>query len=454
MLQQKQEKPPLINPATNKQYFSFMTDKKEFKKKPAPFRFKTFSQKQKQVLTWWHPKSPVSDADGIICDGAVRSGKTVGMAFSYIEWATSTFDQQNFSISGKTIASCRRNVITDLKKMLAGRGYRVKDHRAHNMLSIAKNGRVNHFYVFGGKDEGSQDLIQGITTAGAFFDEVALMPESFVTQATARCSVSGSKFWFNCNPAGPFHWFKVKYIDQLQKLRLIRLHFTMDDNLSLDEQTKERYKRMYSGIFYQRFIRGLWVMAEGVVYDLFDKAAHVVETIVRRYSEYYVSIDYGTQNPMTFGLWGLFENVWYKVKEYHYDGRAKRKQKTDSEYSKDLKDFLGKIRPRAVIVDPSATSFKEQLRRDRFIVQDAKNAVAEGISNLRSALSNGLIKYNDVCIETFKEFASYVWDPKYAKRGEDVPMKDNDHQLDADRYFVNTILFRPKAHISSRNMSI
>src|SRR5690606_29860799 len=156
----------------------------------------------------------------------------------------------------------------------------------------------------------------------------------FRCQATARCSVDGSKLWFNCNPEGPYHWFKVEYLDQLEEKNMLHLHFTMDDNLSLSEKVKERYKRMYSGVFYKRFILGLWVLAEGLIYDMFDKEKHVVPTENRRYTRYYVSIDYGTQNPTAFGLWGFYRGVWYKVKEYHYEGR-KGRQKTDSEYSSD-----------------------------------------------------------------------------------------------------------------------
>lgn len=449
------ERPPLINPETNKEYFAyFSTEKKMSRKKPAPFTFKPFSLKQAQILTWWRDDSPVKHKQGIIADGAVRSGKTVVMSLSYIMWAMDKFGDQNFGMAGKTIGSFRRNVVVPLKRMLKSRGYNVTDHRSYNMLAIAKDGVVNHFYIFGGKDEGSQDLIQGITLAGMFFDEVALMPESFVSQATARCSVTGSKFWFNCNPAGPYHWFKTKYLDNLEDLQLIHLHFLMDDNLSLSEEIKQRYQKMYSGLFYQRFILGLWVMAEGIIYDLFSKEDHVVKTEPRRYTEYYVACDYGVQNPLTFGLWGKFDGVWYKVKEFHYDGRKAKKQKTDVDYSKDLKEFIGKLKPRGIIVDPSATSFIAQLKRDRFYVIPADNKVAEGISNVRSALSQGLIKYNDICKETFKEFAAYVWDEKKAAKGEDVPKKDLDHQLDADRYFVQTILSKPKAVISGRNISI
>ena len=176
------------------------------------FQFSPFSKKQKQVLTWWCKESPVHSKDGIIADGAIRSGKTISMSLSFVMWAMNSFSGNNFAMCGKTIGSFRRNVLFWLKLMLRSRGYSVTDHRADNLLTIRKDGKENYFYIFGGKDERSQDLIQGITLAGVFFDEVALMPESFVNQATGRCSVKGSKFWFNCNPDGPYHWFKVNWM--------------------------------------------------------------------------------------------------------------------------------------------------------------------------------------------------------------------------------------------------
>lgn len=420
--------------------------KKMIKKKPAPFKFKPFSKKQLKVLSWWTENSPHKDKDGIICDGSVRAGKTIVMSLSFVIWAMETFEEENLGMAGKTIGSFRRNVVKPLKRMLLSRGYKVKDHRADNMLEITFKGVTNYFYIFGGKDEGSQDLIQGITLAGMFFDEVALMPQSFVNQATARCSVDGSKLWFNCNPEGPYHWFKVEYLDQLEEKNMLHLHFTMDDNLSLSERVKERYRRMYSGIFYQRFILGLWVLAEGIIYDMFDEKKHFVKTEPREYTKYYVSVDYGTQNPTAFGLWGFYDGVWYKVKEYHHSGRD-GKQKTDKEYSKDLREFVGDLKITSVIVDPSAASFKAQLKEDGFRVKDADNDVINGIRNVATALDEGMIKYNDCCTHTKKEFASYVWDERAANRGEDRPVKENDHHMDSDRYFVNTILFR-KSRIS------
>lgn len=262
------------------------------------FQFKPFSQKQRKILNWWCPDSPVKGYDGIIADGAIRSGKTVSMSLSFAIWAMDTFNGQNFAMCGKTIGSFRRNVLFWLKLMLKSRGYQVSDHRADNLVIIRHGAVENYFYIFGGKDERSQDLIQGITLAGVFFDEVALMPESFVNQATGRCSVQGSKYWFNCNPDGPYHWFKVNWInkstgylgrEKTAKVRaeaaakgleaglknILYVHFTMDDNLSLSEEIKARYRSMYTGVFFKRYILGLWAMAEGIIYDMFDADKHV-----------------------------------------------------------------------------------------------------------------------------------------------------------------------------------
>ena len=195
----------------------------KMRKRPV-FKFKAFSQKQRMVLNWWTENSPVKDYDGIIADGAIRSGKTVSMSLSFVFWAMDSFNGENFIMAGKTINSFRRNVLVNLINMLRSRGYNCIHHlsgETPNMLEVTRKSVTNYFYIFGGKDEGSQDLVQGITAAGAFFDEVALMSESFVNQATGRCSVEGSKFWFNCNPGGPLHWFKTNWIDKCREKKLV-----------------------------------------------------------------------------------------------------------------------------------------------------------------------------------------------------------------------------------------
>lgn len=409
------------------------------------FHFSTFSRKQNQVLTWWCEDSPVHDKDGIIADGAIRSGKTISMSLSFVMWAMHTFNGQNFAMCGKTIGSFRRNVLFWLKLMLKSRGYSVTDRRADNLILIRKGDAENYFYIFGGKDERSQDLIQGITLAGVFFDEVALMPESFVNQATGRCSVEGSKFWFNCNPDGPYHWFKLNWIDKRKEKQLLYLHFTMDDNLSLSEKIKIRYRNMYTGVFYKRYILGLWAMAEGIIYDMFSEAQHVKDPSLFENllldSNRYVSCDYGTQNATVFLLWEKgTDGVWYCTKEYYYSGREEGKQKTDAEYADDLENWLDKMEIRAIIVDPAAASFIAELRKRGFKIIKAKNDVEDGIRLVATKLNLQKIVFSTACINTIKEFASYIWDKKAAENGEDKPVKQYDHAMDAVRYFVYTIL--------------
>ena len=406
------------------------------------FKFQPFSEKQNRILTWWTAKSAVKDMDGIIADGAIRSGKTISMSLSFVMWAMSTFDNQSFGMAGKTIGSFRRNVLFWLKLMLFSRGYRYKDHRADNLLEVSKGNVTNYFYIFGGKDERSQDLIQGITLAGMFFDEVALMPESFVNQATGRLSVDGSKMWFNCNPDGPYHWFKVNWIDKKIDKRLIYLHFTMDDNLSLSERIKERYRSMYSGVFYQRYIQGLWTVAEGVIFDMFDVARHVYNAVIEFLTtESYVSIDYGTQNATVFLLWKKGkDNVWYCVKEYYYSGRDSKKQKTDVQFADELEEFVKDCNIKRIVVDPSAASFIAELKTRGFKIKKANNDVLDGIRFTGSLLNADKIRFHADCVNTIKEFSAYIWDVKAADKGEDKPIKSNDHAMDAVRYFCYTII--------------
>ena len=406
------------------------------------FKFKPFSEKQKKVLTWWCPDSPVKDYDGIIADGAIRSGKTLCMSLSFVIWAMTTFDGQNFAVCGKTIGSLRRNVLFWLKLMLRSRGYTVLDRRTENLLIIRRGDSLNYFYAFGGKDERSQDLIQGITLAGVFFDEVALMPESFVNQATARCSVTGSKFWFNCNPEGPRHWFYVKWIRKCKKRRLLYLHFTMDDNLSLSEEIKARYRRDYVGVFFDRYIRGLWVVAEGLVYTMFvrDPNRFILHaTTAGMDGQFYISCDYGTNHAFSLGLWCVRGREAIRIKEFYWDSRSPGKyEKTDEEYYLDLEQLASGYYIRKVIVDPSALSFITCIRRhEKFTVWPAENSVLDGIRVTASLLNGGMIKIHESCINTIREFGLYRWDEA---KNSDTVIKEFDHAMDDMRYFCYTIL--------------
>ena len=225
-----------------------------------------FSEKQLRVLSWWHDRSADCGRDAIICDGAVRSGKTFCMSLSFVIWSFYFRGGTDFALCGKTIRSLRRNMVTPILPLLQSLGFSCEEKLAQNLLLVRYRGRQKRFYLFGGKDEASASLIQGMTLAGVLFDEVALMPRSFVEQALARCSVDGSRFWFNCNPEHPEHWFHTEWIKQAEGKNALYLHFTMDDNPSLSEEVKRRYESLYSGVFYERFVRGKWVAVYGAVY--------------------------------------------------------------------------------------------------------------------------------------------------------------------------------------------
>lgn len=357
------------------------------------------------------------------------------MTVGFVLWSMSSFNNQTFAICGKTIEALRRNVIRHMPIWLEGI-CTVTERRSENMLIITAGNRTNTYYLFGGRDESSYSVIQGITLAGAFLDEVALMPRSFVEQAMARCSVTGSKFWFNCNPESPSHWFYQEWIKKHIERDILYLHFTMDDNLSLSEKIKRRYENMYSGVFYDRYIRGLWVVAEGLIYSMFNKDYHVVPSIPRPYEKYYISCDYGTLNPTSAGLWGLSDGVWYRMREYYYDGRKMQKQRTDEEHYAAIEELTGGLPIKEIIVDPSAASFIEVIRRhDRFNVEQASNRVLDGIRDVATQLKAGKILICDCCTDCIREFGLYRWDEKAT---EDRPLKTDDHAMDDVRYFVRT----------------
>ena len=189
-----------------------------------------FSEKQRRVLTWWRPGSPDWRRQAIICDGAVRSGKTLCTGLSFFCWAMCSFQNRSFALCGRTIQSARRNILSDLIPVLERMGFRCVERLSRNMVQVRLGGRRNTFYLFGGKDESSAALIQGITLAGVLMDEAALMPRSFVEQAAARCSVSGSRLWFSCNPESPAHWFYQEWVLKAEEKNALRIRVSMADN--------------------------------------------------------------------------------------------------------------------------------------------------------------------------------------------------------------------------------
>ena len=398
--------------------------------------YQNFSKRQLLAMTWWN-RPQFQHLDAIICDGAVRSGKTVCMADGFFIWSMRSFTGCNFALCGRSISSLRRNVVSNLSAWLGGL-FTVREHRADNRLVVRYGDRENTYYLFGGLDESSYKQIQGITLAGVFLDEVALMPRSFVEQTCARCSVAGSKLWFNCNPAGPEHWFYKEWICKAKEKNALLLHFTMADNPGLAESIRKRYETLYTGVFYRRYVLGQWCMAEGLVYA-FRPEAHL-ESKIPPTGRYYISVDYGTMNPFSAGLWCVSDGVAYRIGEYYYDGRQRQATKTDEEYYTEMEKLAAGYPITSVVVDPSAASFIATIRRKgRFSVRKAKNAVQDGIRLVASCLQAGALKIHPDCADAIREFSLYSWESGGAK---DQPLKENDHAMDDIRYFCATVLAR------------
>ena len=390
-------------------------------------------------MTWW-AREKYRRFDAIICDGAVRSGKTLSMGIGFFLWAMRRFDERQFALCGKTIVSLRRNVLHEILPWLGTLGFRCEEKRSENLLIVRCGGRENRFYLFGGHDEGSAALIQGITLAGVLFDEAALMPRSFVEQASARCSVSGSRLWFNCNPEGPQHWFYREWILRAEERGALYLHFTMEDNPSLSPRIRARYEKAYSGTFYRRFVLGEWTAAKGLIYDFFTSEEYCAGVPEKPWERVRVSVDYGTVNPMSFGLWALRGGVWYRVKEYYYDARREGRQKTDAEYLEDLRRFTEGERVEKVIIDPSAASFIEAVKRAGYPVSRADNNVADGLRVTADLLKRRKIVICEGCENSLKEIAQYCWEDGGA--GRDRPRKEKDHAMDEMRYFAMSVAGR------------
>lgn len=404
------------------------------------------SEKQKQLLAFGY-----TGYDALIAYGAVRSGKTSLMVVAFVDWAMREFDGCKLGICGKTVGSAIENVIRPFLAMKrTHERYRIRWNRSEKLLTVSRGKVCNVFEVFGGKDEASQDLIQGRTLAGVLMDEVALMPRSFVNQATARCSVDGSKFWFNCNPDNPRHWFYIEWILKAREKNALVLHFRLDDNPSLSEHIRKRYESQYHGVFRRRYIDGDWVVAEGLVYQYdesevsctHEEAAGLREMpsgeMVDGKGAWYVSIDYGIVNPFAALLWRVTPDCAYVVDEYYFDSREEGRRLTDAEHLDNVERLVGSRKIEGVVIDPSASSFKEEIwRRGRLMVTDADNEVVEGIRVTDQMLSKGAIKVAQGCSGTLSEMGMYRWDDKAAK---DSVVKEFDHAMDAMRYMANTVM--------------
>lgn len=408
--------------------------------------YQNFSKRQLLAMTWWN-RPRLREKDGILCDGAIRSGKTLSMVTGFFLWSMTCFDGCIFALCGKTIGALRRNIVGNLPGWL-GDVLSIRECRSENKLVVTDwAGRSNTYYLFGGQDESAYKLIQGITLAGVLLDEAALMPRSFVEQACARCSVSGSKLWFNCNPEGPEHWLYKEWIQKAREKNLLHLHFTMADNPGLDPAIRARYEAMYTGAFYRRYVLGQWCMAEGLVYD-FQPSTHITEDIPET-GRYYISVDYGTQNPFSAGLWCVAGGRAVRVREFYHNGRESGRMLTDEEYYRELEKLAGACPVEFVVVDPSAASFIATIRsHGRFSVRKAKNDVLNGIRLVAQMLREGILQFAPGCKDTIREFSLYRWE----ENGEmDRVKKENDHAMDDIRYFCATVLRRQRQRIGGND---
>lgn len=413
-----------------------------------------FSPKQLDTLSWWSD-ADADMIDGIICDGAIRSGKTMSMSLGFVLWAMITFQDENFALCGKTIQSLRRNVIKPLKNLLDSFSrpkLTIIEHRSENYMTITDGTVSNDFYLFGGKDESSQDLIQGLTLAGVFLDEVALMPESFVNQATGRCSVTDSKMWFNCNPEGPDHYFKREWIDKADEKRLKHLHFTMNDNPSLSKQVRERYERMYSGVFYDRFISGLWVLASGIIFRYFadDPEPYLIDRIDTEgqvWSKLVIGMDFGGNGSMTTMCLTGYQNNYQNLTVLEERGLpitenidAARICDEFVAFYRDCMQKYGRVdwifpdSASTTMINSIITAAKKAGLPTRGITGCRKNEISERPKTIDLLFNTNRLKIVRDCSNIIKAISSMRWDEKKPNIPEDKNIGNCNDWYDAFCY--------------------
>lgn len=386
------------------------------------------SEKQRSFLAH-------SDSFITVADGAVRSGKTHASMIRLAELCAKG-PPGDFAVFGKTERTVKRNVVYPLQEGLPAGAVRY----VQGAGELYVFGR--RCWVVGANDARSEEKVRGMTLAGAYANEVTLYPHELWQQLIDRCSVDGAQILADCNPDSPYHWLHADYLTAgLPKKDLKRFRFKLDDNPVLNPEYKARLSRLHApgSLWHRRMVEGEWVVAEGAVYEQWDDEVHVVDEIPKIPERVVIGVDYGTQNATVFLAVGKVGRTWYVFDEYYHSGRETNRQKTDAEYSSEMRRFIERVgTPTAVVVDPSAASFKAQLSRDGVRkVRDADNAVLDGVREVSTALSDGTLKVLSRCERLRREFPNYVWDPKKQKQGVDEPMKSNDiHSLDALRYLV------------------
>ena len=364
------------------------------------------------------------------CHGAVRSGKSVGANVRWLQYIL-TRPPGNLLMVGKTIGSLERNVLTDLQSWVGPDNFKLR--KINKEVEIY--GRK--IWIEGAVDDSSFQKIQGETLAGVLGDEVTTWPESFFSMLMTRLSEKNAKAFLTMNPGSPNHWFKKRYLDRENELNMKSWHFLLEDNLYLDPTYVDNLKSEYTGLWYQRYIEGSWVLADGSVYANFDPGLHCVDKLPPgKWRSLYIGADYGQTHPTAFLKIIQIGDVYYVVDEY------KESDKLNSILSSDLKGFIDGKHPRSILVDPSAKSFKNQLVADGFKrVRNANNEVVNGLAKIANAFDTGkLVIVENKCPQLIEEIGGYHWDSQASERGLDKPVKSDDDLVDCLRYICNSIL--------------
>lgn len=365
-----------------------------------------------------------------LLEGSVSSGKTWISLVCWGFWLATMPQNQLYLMCGKSLTTLKRNCLIPLEAMFGQSNF--------SFSTSAKEAYLfgRRILLEGANDARSEGKIRGLTLQGAYCDELTLFPKDFFVMLLSRLRVPGAKLIATTNPDSPQHWIKREYIDRMAELDMLTMRFLLEDNTTLDPQYVAAVKAEYTGVFYHRFILGEWCVAEGLIYPMFDKAVHV-KSLPHPQGEWYVSVDYGTLNAFSAGLWCYDGTTAYRVAEYYYSGREQKRQRTNTQYLQSIQQLTAGKSISAVIVDPSAASFIAELRQAGFLVRKGKNDVVEGIRRTAAALEQGKLLFSPDCKNSFREFALYRWDESSSQ---DRPIKENDHAMDDIRYFVSTIL--------------
>lgn len=423
-------------------------------KKPATFKFKQFSDQQKRLIHWWRPITKVSENNYIIADGSIRSGKTIAMICGFLIWSLTIFKGESFIIAGKTMGALKKNVVRPMLQILEAWELPYQYIRSGTDARIEIGS--NTYYLYGANTEASQDALQGLTAAGAYLDEAALFPKSFVDQAIGRCSVDGWKFWMNCNPAGPHHYIHEEFIKNPGKKKVYHLHFTMDDNLSMSPKRKEEYKNAWQvgSVFYKRFILGKWVAADGLIYQQFAdnvKAYTITEEWLKNNPIMYavIGVDFGgTKSAHSFTLTGYTAGYRQVVV---LDEWYCKKRITPEQLNAKFIDFVRRAQTKYKVYEAYCDSAEQTLIagleaacvRSQVVI-DVKNAIKGSINNriafYSSIMAQQRWKVMKHCKHIIEAFGQAVYDD--AKKNQDVRLDDgsvNVDSLDSTEYSTECV---------------